>query len=146
MDLCQELARAAQVLSSAPSTDSRALVLSTSLPHAGNWLNRVPSLTLGLHLDDQELCCCLRYWLGIPLHSSPYSCPECRGTADQFGDHQVGCGGDTLEMLYSFLVDRPIRFGYQYRSLKLMNLNSHFSHQQLMLGTLWTLIVLQLTH
>ena len=32
--------------------------------------------------------------LGIHLHSSPYSCPECRGTVDQFGEHQVGCGGN----------------------------------------------------
>ena len=84
----------AQVLSTTPSTRSRALVQSTSLPHAGDWLNGVPSPTLGLHLDDREFRCCLRYWLGIPLHSSPYSCPECRGTADQFGDHQVGCGGN----------------------------------------------------
>ena len=30
----------------------------------------------------------------VPLHSSPYSCPECHGAADQFGDHQVGCGGN----------------------------------------------------
>ena len=31
---------------------------------------------------------------GIPLHSPPYSCPECRCTADQFGDHQGGYGGN----------------------------------------------------
>ena len=47
-----------------------------------------------LHLQDQEFRCCLRYWLGVPLHSSPYSCPECHNTADPFGDHQVGCGGN----------------------------------------------------
>ena len=47
-----------------------------------------------LHLQDQEFRCCLRYWLGVPLHSAPYSCPECSGTADEYGDHQVGCGGN----------------------------------------------------
>ena len=41
---------------------------------------------------------------GVPLLSSvlvgssspqlPYSCPECHCTADIFGDHQVGCGGN----------------------------------------------------
>ena len=82
------------LLSTAPSNRARALALSSALPHAGNWLNGIPSSTLGLHLQDQEFRCCLRYWLGVPLHSSPYSCPECHNTADPFGDHQVGCGGN----------------------------------------------------
>ena len=54
----------------------------------------VPSASLGLHLHDREFRCCLRYWLGVPLHSSTYSCLECRGMADRFGDHQVACGGN----------------------------------------------------
>ena len=49
---------------------------------------------MGLHLHDQEFRCCLRYWLGVPHHSTSYSCPECRSTADPYGDHQVGCGGN----------------------------------------------------
>ena len=36
----------------------------------------------------------LRYWLGVSLHSTAYSCPECHSTADPFGDHQVGCDGN----------------------------------------------------
>lgn len=83
-----------QLLLSASSTRSRALVHSTSLPHAGDWLNGVPSAALGLHLQDREFRCCLRYWLVIPLHSGPYFCPECRHKADEHGDHQVGCGGN----------------------------------------------------
>ena len=83
-----------RLLSSAPSTRARALVHSSALPHAGDWLNGVPSTALGLHLQDQEFRCCLRYWLGMPLHSTSYCCPECRSTADPFGDHQVGCGGN----------------------------------------------------
>ena len=53
-----------QLISSSPSTHSQALALSSSLPHAGNWLNVVPSTSLGLHLQDCEFRCCLRYWLG----------------------------------------------------------------------------------
>ena len=49
-----------QLLSSASSTR----------PHAGDWLNGVPSAALGLLLHVQEFRCCLRYWLGMPLHSS----------------------------------------------------------------------------
>ena len=82
------------LLSSAPSPRARALALSSALPHAGDWLNGVPSATLGLLLHDQEFRSCLRYWLGVPLHSTAYSCPECHSTADPFGDHQVGCGGN----------------------------------------------------
>ena len=33
---------------------------SSSLPHAGDWLNMVPSASLDLHLQDQEFQCCLR--------------------------------------------------------------------------------------
>ena len=83
-----------QLLTSAPSSRFRALSLSSSLPHAADWLNVVPSSSLGLHLHDREFRCCLRYWLGVPLHSTPYPCPECRCTADPYGDHQVGCGGN----------------------------------------------------
>ena len=83
-----------RLLSSAPSTRSRALVHFSALPHAGDWLNGVPSTALGLHLQGQEFRCFLRYWLGVPLHSTNYCFPECSSTADPFGDHQVGCGGN----------------------------------------------------
>ena len=82
------------LLSSAPSSRDRALAHSSALPHAGDWLNGMPSTALGLHLHDPEFRCCLRYWLGVPLHSTSYSCPECCSTADPYGDHQVGCGGN----------------------------------------------------
>ena len=86
------------LLSSAPSTHPRALVLSSALPHAGDWLNVVPTPSLGLHLQDSEFRFCLQYCLGVPMHSNPFPCPECRGTADIMGDHQVGCGrnGDRI--------------------------------------------------
>ena len=83
-----------RLLSTAPTIRSHALSLSSGLPHAGDWLNVIPSPSLGLHLHDQEFRSCLRYWLGVPLHSSSYPCPECGRVADMFGDHQVGCGGN----------------------------------------------------
>lgn len=65
-------------------------------PHAGDWLNGVPPAALGLLLCDQEFHSCLRYWLGVSLHSTAYSCPtyKCHAIADPFGDHQIGCGGN----------------------------------------------------
>ena len=32
----------------------------------GDWLNVIPSITLGLHLHDRKIQCCLCYWLGVP--------------------------------------------------------------------------------
>ena len=42
------------LLSSASDERSKALTLSTSLPHAGDWLQVVPSSALGLHLADRD--------------------------------------------------------------------------------------------
>ena len=48
-----------RLLASAPSFQSCALALSSNLPHAGDWLNVVPSEHLGLHLHDCEFRCCV---------------------------------------------------------------------------------------
>ncbi len=67
-----------QLCSSAPTTRSRALALSTGLPHAHDWIpSRELSLLLAWGPNDQ------------------FTCPECRCVADPFGDHQVGCGGNS---------------------------------------------------
>ena len=73
---------------------SKALVLSTSIRHACDWLNVIPSPSLGLHLFDQEFRLCLRYWLGLPLFPADSICSVCHSSADIFGDHHVGCGGN----------------------------------------------------
>ena len=84
------------LLSSAPDTRARALALSSALPHAGDWLNAVPSSSLGLHLQDREFRLCLDYWLGIRLMDHETTCPCCASgkKADPMGDHHVGCGGN----------------------------------------------------
>ena len=82
------------LLSTANTTRSCALSLSCGLQHAGAWFNVVPLSPMGLHFQDKEFRSCLRHWLGVPLHSSSYPCPECEGIADVFWDHQVGCGGN----------------------------------------------------
>ena len=84
------------LLDSAPDSRSRALALSTTIPHAGDWLNVVPSTALGLHLHDREFCLCLDYWLGLKITGKNPKCSVCakEGIVDSFGDHYVGCGGD----------------------------------------------------
>ena len=80
------------LLSSAPDSRSLALAHSCALPHAGDWLNAVPSSPLSLHLMDREFRVCLQYWLGVPIFEEGVR--VCLSTADSFGDHQVGCGGN----------------------------------------------------
>ena len=82
------------LLATTTNVRHRALVLSTSLPHAGDWLSVVPSPALGLHLQDKEFRLCLDYWLGLRLFEDGSICPICQVAADPFGDHQVGCGGN----------------------------------------------------
>ena len=69
-------------------------MLSSAIHHAGDWLNVIPSPSLGLHLHDREFCFCLQYWLGLQMFEDYGICPVCQSGADRFGDHQVGCGGN----------------------------------------------------
>ena len=51
----------------ATDTRSKALVLSSSIPHACDWLQVIPSRSLGLHFQDCEFRVCLLYWLVLPI-------------------------------------------------------------------------------
>ena len=73
---------------------SKAIILSTSIQHAGDWLHVVPSTQLGLHLKDWEFRLCLRYWLGIQLVGENSLCPICGCQSDTMGDHYVSCRGN----------------------------------------------------
>uniref|UniRef100_A0A1X7TYE0 Uncharacterized protein n=1 Tax=Amphimedon queenslandica TaxID=400682 RepID=A0A1X7TYE0_AMPQE len=81
------------LLSQAADVCSRALVLSFSIPHSGNWLSVVPSRQLGLHFLDQEFRSCVQYWLGFSSGNSP-PCAVCSSPLDPLCDHQVGCRGN----------------------------------------------------
>ena len=84
------------LVDSAPDARSRALAMSSALPHAGDWLNAIPSRALGLHIPNRDFILCLSYWLGLPVTNRMSACPACgSGNADVLGDHQVGCGGNS---------------------------------------------------
>ena len=82
------------LLASAPNSRSKALALSSAIRHAGDWLNTIPSSSLGLHLPDRDFRFCLKYWLGLQMFEEGGKCPVCHALADPFGDHHVGCGGN----------------------------------------------------
>ena len=79
---------------SAPDDRSCALVLSSSIKHAGDWLSVIPSRALGLHILDQEFRVCLLYWLGIRLFSEG-PCSRCCRHIDPYGDHHLSCLGQS---------------------------------------------------
>ena len=87
------------LLEDSPDLRSRALLLSTSIPHAGDWLGVLPSSNLGLHFLDCEFRLCLQYWLGVPLAGDFSSCPICSRPADPSGDHALACGGNNDRVL-----------------------------------------------
>ena len=87
-------ARFESFLQKAPDVRSRALALSSSIRHAGDWLNVVPCSNLGLHLVDWEFRLCLRYWLGLQMVMEGSSCPVYDTVADCMGDHLVTCRGN----------------------------------------------------
>ena len=88
-----------ELLATAPNTRSKALTLSSSITHAGDWLSVIPSSALGLHLHDWEFRLCLQYWPGLRMVEEGTRCPVCQVVADPFGDYQVGCGknGDRID-------------------------------------------------
>ena len=77
LDVTQELERLVQQ-KDACDARSRALALSSTLPHAGHWLNVGPSPTLGLHLQDREFRLYVKYWLGMRMHEENIRCPVCQ--------------------------------------------------------------------
>ena len=69
-----------------------ARLLSLKLPHAGDWLNLVPSPALGLHLRPLEFTAVAKYRLGMNIYSKAGKCPACPAMSDQLGDHAMCCG------------------------------------------------------
>ena len=69
-----------------------ARLASLGLPHAGDWLNVVPSPALGLHLRPTEFIVSTKYRLGCNVFSSAGKCTACPLHSDAKGDHAISCG------------------------------------------------------
>ena len=73
------------------STRESARLNFLSLPHAGDWLNVVPSPALGLQLRGQEFRTSVLYRLGAPVFPGEGACVACGQLSDRVGNHAVGC-------------------------------------------------------
>ena len=74
------------------SLRDQARMSSLTLPHAGDWLNTAPILSLGLHLRHTEFIPAVRYRLGVSVYDSDGPCPACQKLNDKLGDHALHCG------------------------------------------------------
>ena len=85
----------AQNLHARASPRDSARLLSLSLPHAGDWLNAVPSPSLNLKLDTRSFSVAMGYRLGLPL-LEPGECRaiSCGQQSDAHGDHAMHCHDD----------------------------------------------------
>ena len=69
-----------------------ARLASLGLPHAGDWLNDVPSPSLGLHLRPPEFIVSVKYRLCMDIFSTYGKCTACPLPSDSRGDHTISCG------------------------------------------------------
>ena len=80
------------LLDSLTELRDKARMASLSLSHTGDWLNVVPSHSLGLHLRPREFIVSILYRLGIPIYLSDGPCPACNNYSDKYGHHSISCG------------------------------------------------------
>ena len=62
------------------------------LDSAGDWLNVVPSTSLGLHLRPLEFSLVTKCRLEMEVFSREGECPACGHNSDTLGDHALCCG------------------------------------------------------
>ena len=84
-----------KILLDRASPRDSARLLSLSLPHAGDWIDAIPSPSLNLHMDTRSFGVAMGYRLGLSLLKPE----ECRATAcdqqnDATGDHAMHCQDD----------------------------------------------------
>ena len=73
----------------------RARLNSLALPHAGAWLDVIPSSSLNLNIDSRSFSAALGYRLGLPLMPlSECRSANCNHQLDELGDHALHCRDD----------------------------------------------------
>ena len=84
-----------KILLEGASPRDSARLLSLSLPHAGDWIDAIPSPSLNLHMDTRTFGVAMGYRLGLSILKPE----ECRATTcdqqnDANGDHAMHCHDD----------------------------------------------------
>ena len=83
------------LLLSSANLRNKARLHSLALPHAGDWLDALPSPSLNLHMDSRSFGAAMGYRLGVPLMpSGDCRAPTCAIPQDDLGDHALHCHDD----------------------------------------------------
>ena len=80
----------ADLLLSSTDDNNRARLLACKAHGSGDWLNALPSTSLGLHLNDDQLRTASSVRLGAPV-SLEHVCSLCGSLADGHGRHAFSC-------------------------------------------------------
>ena len=74
---------------------NKARLNSLSLPHAGDWLDVIPSPALNLNLNTRSFAAAVCYRLGLPVTTpKPCHASSCGQLQDELGDHAMHCNSD----------------------------------------------------
>ena len=74
---------------------NKARLHSINLPHAGDWIDALPSPILNLTLDSRSFSAAMGFRLGLPLiTASDCRSPTCDQQQDPNGDHAMHCHDD----------------------------------------------------
>ena len=74
---------------------------------AGDWINVLPSSSLGLHLSDEQLRVAASVRLGAPV-SLEHICVRCGSVSDSFGKHAFSCKRSTGRHVRHYLMNDTI--------------------------------------
>ena len=80
----------------AQEVDHLAHLQLTGAANAGKWLHALPSLATHNKVEPILFKTMLQRWLRAPIFPDEFTCPECGGVVDVYGDHALVCsnGGD----------------------------------------------------
>ena len=74
---------------------NKARLLSLNLPHAGDFLDAMPSPSLNLKFDSRSFGMAMAYRLGLPiLEEGDCRADHCSRQQDALGDHALHCRDD----------------------------------------------------
>ena len=77
------------------------------MPHAGDWLNSIPSKVYNLKIRSREFIPPVKFRLGMPIYRTVGPCPSCDDVSDIMGDHALNCkrGGGERTARHNHLRD-----------------------------------------
>ena len=88
-----------KLLESAEGMRDKVRLGSLGLPHAGDWINVIPSPSLGLQLRSSEFRTAALYRLGLPVFQTAGPCIACGKPSDVLADHAVSCASQGERIL-----------------------------------------------